>query len=73
MEKMEMGVGFRLKYIRMRNGETQCALAKVVHISQHIISDWECEKRGIPIWAIRAICKHYNVSADWLLCIDREA
>lgn len=66
---MEKSTGFRLMFIRRKHGETQCDLATAVNISQHLISDWEKEKRPIPTWAVKAICKHYRISADWLLCL----
>lgn len=66
-------VGNRLRFTRRQNFETQKSLAEAINITQHMVSDWETDKREIPVWAIRAICSRYKVSADWLLGLEELA
>ena len=66
----DITTGFRLRYVRTKKGDTQQTLAAAINISQHLICDWELEKRAIPVWAVKAICKRYKISSDWLLCLE---
>ena len=63
-------IGNRLRYIRRQNFETQKTLAESINITQHMVSDWEMDKREIPVWAILAICGRYKISSDWLLGLE---
>ncbi|MCR5160218.1 MAG: helix-turn-helix domain-containing protein [Lachnospiraceae bacterium] len=65
-------VGNRLRFTRRRNVETQKSLAEAINITQHMVSDWETDKREIPVWAIRAICNRYKISSDWLLGLEEK-
>ena len=65
-----MTIGERIHLIRKRSGESQKELAE--HIGTHLtaVSHWEREMQEPQAHAIREICKHYKVSADWLLGLE---
>lgn len=60
-------VGDRIQDVRRFFGETQEELAKALHLSVHTVRAWEQGKSQISIDSLEAVCRHYNVSADYLL------
>lgn len=50
----------------------QAELAKVLHTYRQQVSLYEAGKREMRSGQIRAICEHYNVSADYLLGLTDE-
>lgn len=60
--------GDRIRDVRTDRDESQEELAKALKTSQTQITRWETGKtEKMPISAIKAICEHYGVSADYLL------
>ena len=59
----------RLKKVRKAAGEQQKALAEAVQMAQTQISAIENGKQGTSFDKLAAICRHYNVSADYLLSL----
>ncbi len=57
----------RVKKIRKSRGEQQKDLADAIGATQATISDIENGRRATTFDRLAAICKHYNVSADYLL------
>lgn len=57
----------RLKKLRKSAGEQQKDLAEAVGMAQTQISAIENGKQGTSFDKLAEICKHYNVSADYLL------
>ena len=57
----------RLKKVRKAAGEQQKDLAEAVQMAQTQISAIENGKQGTSFDKLAAICRHYNVSADYLL------
>lgn len=64
---MENIFGKRLKELRKENGLGQVKLSEKLNVSKAIISLWENGHREPGIYAIRAICDFFNVSADYML------
>lgn len=64
---MENIFGKRLKELRKENGLGQVKLSEKLNVSKAIISLWENGRREPGIYAIRAICDFFNVSADYML------
>jgi transcriptional regulator with XRE-family HTH domain len=60
-------VGERLSEIRKDHNDTQAALADYLKVSVSAIRSWEQEKSSPPHDMLVSICRHYQVSADYLL------
>lgn len=59
--------GIRLKNFRKENKLTQCRLAAILNTEQPVIANYENGKNIIALPFLYAICKKYNISADYLL------
>ncbi len=59
--------GIRLRELRIERGLSQIDLAKQFNISQRAISHYENEIHDLSTDLIIAICKFFDVSADYLL------
>lgn len=57
----------RLKKLRKENKLTQEKLANILNTTHSVISDYENGKKIISTPFLYAICKKYNISADYLL------
>lgn len=64
--------GKRLLEIRTSCGETQPVLAEILDVSVTQISEMENGKKGTTLPKLALICRHYNVSADYLLGLTDE-
>ena len=64
--------GERLRECRVIAKETQDELGALVGVSQRTISSWEKELREPPYETFIFFCKHFSVSADYLLGIIDE-
>ena len=62
----------RLKKLRKGRGEQQVDLAAAIGLAQTQISAIENGRQGTSFDKLAAICKHYNVSADYLLGLTDE-
>ena len=62
----------RLKEIRKYHDVTQKEIAAVLGISQQHYSMYENGKRTLNAEQIITLCKHYKVSADYLLGLKNE-
>ena len=63
-------IGKRLRSIRKKAGESQERLAERLYVAPATVCSWE-QGRSIPDGQkLVAICKYYNVSADYLLGIS---
>lgn len=60
----------RLKELRMEKGLSIFQLAKETNLSKSSISYWENCERIPNALAIIALCKFFNVSADYLLGLE---
>ena len=59
--------GKRLQELRTAKGLSQAELAKQFNISQRAVSHYENEEHDLNTDLIIAICKFFEVSADFLL------
>ncbi|MCI9441265.1 MAG: helix-turn-helix transcriptional regulator [Ruminococcus sp.] len=57
----------RMRALREDNGLTQTDIAKMLGIAQTTYSQYELYKRPMPIEYLVALCKYYEVSADYML------
>ena len=64
---MDNVFGKRLKELRKEKGLGQVKLAEQLKVSKSIISLWENGLREPGIYAIRAVCDFFDVSADYML------
>ena len=56
-----------LKELRIEKGLTQKALAKELSITIPTLSHWECGYQELSFKDLIALCKYFEVSADFLL------
>ena len=59
--------GQRIQELRILHHETQKDLGDIIGTRQTNVSDMESGKRTTTSENIAKICKHYHVSADYLL------
>ena len=62
----------RLMMLRAESGESQADIARETGVSMPAVNRWENGNRTPRSDSIVALCKHYNVSADWLLGLSDE-
>ena len=60
----------RLRDLREDSDLTQQAVANFLNIKQSTYSQYENEKRQIPIEALIKLAKYYNVSTDYILGVS---
>ena len=59
--------GLRLQEVRKMHNETQKDLGNIIGTRQTNVSEMESGTRATTAENIAKICKHYHVSADYLL------
>ena len=64
--------GLRLKKLRMEAHETQKQLAELLGVTQNQIGEMEHGRKASTYGKLAIICTHYNVTADYLLCLTDE-
>ena len=57
----------RIRQLRIQNNETQKEIAVLLQTSQQAYMKYEKGVNEMPIRRIIVLCRHYNVSADYLL------
>ena len=57
----------RIRELRQDHDYTQQKIADILGVAQTTYSQYELEKRPMPIEYLVAFCKFYNVSADYML------
>lgn len=57
----------RMRNLRQDNDYSQQQIADFLGIAQTTYSQYELDKRPMPIEYLVALCKFYNVSADYML------
>ncbi len=60
----------RIRDLREDNDKTQTEIAEYLGTSQTMYARYERGANELPIRHLLALCKYYNVSADYLLCIS---
>ena len=61
-----------LKQFRQKMKLTQAEAAQGIGIDQRQWNRYENGKNEIPVRYLKAICRNYKVSADWLLELNGE-
>ena len=56
-----------MRNLRQDNDLSQKKVAYMLGVAQTTYSQYELEKRPMPIDYLIALCKFYNVSADYML------
>ncbi len=65
-----IGVKFvRLKDLREDNDYTQTFIAEYLGVKQNTYSQYESEKREIPIAMLIKLAELYDTSVDYILCL----
>lgn len=64
---MELTFGEKIRLLREDRGLNQTQLGKAVDMTQRKISYMENDKYEPSMEDIKALCKYFNVSADYLL------
>ena len=57
----------RIRALRQDHDLTQQQIADMLGVAQTTYSQYELEKRPLPIDYLIALCKFYKVSADYIL------
>ena len=57
----------RIRDLRDDADLTQAEVAEILGTSQRVYSRYECGQRDLPLRHLVALCKFYNVSADYIL------
>ena len=70
-DTMEMEFHERLRFAMARMAVTQAELSRRMGCTQNTIWGWVTGKHEPDADAIAALCKALNVSADWLLGMDK--
>ena len=65
----------RLREVRVAVGESQADLAEALGVKATQVSEMESGKKGTTLERLVVLCRHYHVSADYLLGLSdrREA
>lgn len=64
--------GIKLKQYRQKNKLTQTETANLIGMTQSNYSRLEKGELDIKLSQLLNICSNLNISADWLLDLDRE-
>ena len=64
--------GLRLKKLRNLSGERQADLAAVLGVKPNQIMEMENGRKTTTLEKLALICRHYHVSADYLLGLTDE-
>ena len=62
-----MNYAERMRNLRQDNDLSQKTVADMLGVAQTTYSQYELEKRPMPIDYLIALCKFYDVSADYML------
>lgn len=68
---MELSFGEKIKNLREEKEISQTELGKEVQMSQRKLSYIECNKCEPSMDDIKALCRFFNVSADYLLGLKK--
>ena len=60
----------RMRELREDNDLKQSDVAKILMTTQQVYSRYEKGENEIPVRHIIALCRYYNVSADFILGLD---
>ncbi|MCL2703314.1 MAG: helix-turn-helix domain-containing protein [Defluviitaleaceae bacterium] len=61
-----------IRELRQDRDLTQKDIAELLNTNQRVYSRYELGIRSLPIEHLIKLCKYYNVSADYILCLRNE-
>ncbi len=61
----------RIRELREDNDETQASVASILKVSQSNYSKYERGERKLTLEQLHILCKHFNVSADYILGLPK--
>lgn len=64
------GYPARMRALREDNDLTQAQVARVLGTSQTMYARYERGANELPIRHLMTLCRFYNVSADYFLCLQ---
>ena len=64
--------GTRIRELREERGMSQATLARELNVSQRTVSRFELEQHDLGTQDIIAICRLFEVTADYLLGLEDE-
>lgn len=67
-----MSLPERLKIARLHKGETQQQVADILNTAREQYIKYETGKQELPAYRLAILCKHWSISADWLLGLTDE-
>ncbi len=62
----------RIKDLREDNDKTQKEIAETLNLHLTTYQRWESGEREIPVHIVKALCRYYNISADYILGFTNE-
>ncbi len=62
----------RLRDLREDNDKTQQEIADILGTSQTMYARYERGANELPIHHLITLCEYYNVTADYILCLDEK-
>ncbi len=68
--EISYNICMKLKELREENGITQSSVAQYLNIKQNTYSQYENEKRQLPIDVLIKLSKFYKVSTDYILGLE---
>ena len=68
---MELAYIKRMRDLREDNDKTQQEIAEVLGTSQTMYARYERGANELPIRHLITLCEYYNVSADYILGIEK--
>ena len=66
-----MQIAQKIKELRIDKDLNQTEVAKILKTSQSYYSEYELEKRQLPVQHLKTLCEYYGVSADYVLGLPR--
>lgn len=66
-----MTVGENIRALREDKEQRQADIAKILGTTQSYYSEYELNKRPLPIEHLTTLCKYYGVSADYILGLPK--
>lgn len=60
----------RIRDLREDNDLTQKQVAKILHCSQQVYSNYELGQRDIPTAVLIALAKYYHTTTDYILGLN---
>ncbi len=68
--EISYNIYMKLKELREENNLTQTEIAKILNIKQNTYSQYENEKRQLPIDVLIELSKFYKVTTDYILELE---